>query len=140
MQRIVVGVDGSEHARKALHWAIEEAKLRGATLVVVHAWHPPYIGATPLTPYTFDTRLIEEAAERVLRQAVSDATTAGLTAAPEPRLVHGGAAHAILAEAETADLIIVGARGLGGFAGLLLGSVSQQVTHHAPCPVVIVPV
>lgn len=140
MQRIVVGVDGSEHARKALHWAIEEAKLRDATLVVVHAWHPPYIGATPLSGFALDTRLIEEEADRVLRQAVTDATTAGLNAAPEPRLVHGGAAHAILAEAENADLVVVGARGLGGFTGLLLGSVSQQVAHHTPCPVVIVPV
>ena len=137
MQRIVVGVDGSEHARAALRWAIDEAKLRDATLVLVHAWHTSYVGATPLTAYALDTRLIEEEAGRLLDHAAAEASGGGLAPTLERRLVHGGAARAILDEAGHADLVVVGARGLGGFAGLLLGSVSQQVAHHAPCPVVI---
>lgn len=137
MDKIVAGVDGSVHAQQALRWAIEEAKLRAAVLVVVHAWHPPYMGATPLTAIAIDTRLIEEEAHRVLHAAAADAVDAGLDTT-EHHLVHGSAARAILDEAENATLVVVGARGLGGFTGLLLGSVSHQVAHHAPCPVVIV--
>ena len=138
MNKIVTGIDGSEHARRALRWAIDEARLRDAVLVVVHAWHPPYMGATALTSAALDTRLIAEGAERLVGAAVGEAVDAGIETA-QRRVVQGSAAHAILTESEDATMIVVGARGLGGFAGLLLGSVSQQVAQHARCPVLVVP-
>ena len=137
MKRIVVGVDGSERSRRALQWAVDEARLHGARIEAVHAWTYPYVGAMPITPVVIDLEQVERDARQVLDQAMGEIDTAGVTV--EPVLVHAGAAHALVEQAEGADLLVVGSRGLGGFTGLLLGSVSHQVTHHAPCPVVIVP-
>lgn len=138
MQRIVVGVDGSEGAASALRWAVEEAALRGARVQAIQAWHIPYSDFSVYAP-TLDPALFEETAHQVLDEAVDAVDTSGL-AAPVERIVRLGSAGGVLIEAaEGADLLVVGARGLGGFAGLLLGSVSQQVAHHGPCPVVIVP-
>jgi nucleotide-binding universal stress UspA family protein len=143
---IVVGVDGSEASKEALRWAAAEARLRGARLRVVHAWTVPLSIAAPEPsvlghpmlpgPSVEEVRAaLAERAERVLDDAV-----AGLEGVEvEPELVEGTPAHALVRAAEGADLVVVGSRGLGGFKGLLLGSVSQQCTHHAPCPVVIVP-
>lgn len=139
MARIVVGVDGSDHARRALRWALEEARLRQATVVAVHAWHLPYDGSHPYTALAFDPDRFEHEARSVCDRAVHAEDTSGLVAPVETIIVHGGAAAALLELADGADLLVVGARGLGGFTGLLLGSVSHQVSHHAPCPVVIVP-
>lgn len=139
MQRIVVGVDGSDNAGRALRWALDEGQLREATVVVVHAWHLPYSGSHPYTALAFDPDRFEHEARSVLDHAVQAAATSGVPPPVETILAHGGAAAALLEVASGTDLLVVGARGLGGFAGLLLGSVSQQVSHHAPCPVVIVP-
>lgn len=137
--RIVVGVDGSDHARRALRWALEEARLRQATIVAVHAWHLPYDGSHPYTALAFDPDRFEHQARSTLERAVHAEDTHGLAAPVETVVVHGTAAAALLEAANGADLLVVGARGLGGFTGLLLGSVSNQVSHHASCPVVIVP-
>ena len=137
--RVVVGVDGSDHAARALRWAIDEALRRGAPLEVVHAWHYPYIGVE--VGFTA-TPSVLEAAEKVARQILDDAAAVASDAGVdgvERSLVSGPAAGALLDAAKGADVLVVGSRGRGGFAGLLLGSVSQQVAHHAPCPVVIVP-
>jgi nucleotide-binding universal stress UspA family protein len=139
MERIVVGIDGSDTAQRALAWAVDEAKRRNAVLVVVHAWHVPYVGGYPVTASAYDPALIEEAARSVLADALAAEDTSELAAPPEPILVCGGAATTILDAAKGADLLVVGSRGLGGFGALLLGSVSHQVVHHASCPVVVVP-
>lgn len=139
MPRIVVGVDGSHNASRALGWALDEARLRQTTVVAVHAWHLPYDGTHPYTALAFDPDRFEREARSVLDRAVHAENNSGLAAPVETILAHGSAAAALLEIAVNADLLVVGARGLGGFSGLLLGSVSHQVSHHAPCPVVIVP-
>jgi nucleotide-binding universal stress UspA family protein len=124
---IVVGVDGSVPSKAALRWAVEEARLRGARVRAVHAWwiYPMFEpGADPT-----------EAVRAFVTEALDGQTDVEVT----PVAVQGEQASVALVDAaEDADLLVVGARGAGGFVGLLLGSVSQQCTHHAPCPVVIV--
>lgn len=139
MQRIVVGIDGSDGARRALRWALEEAVLRHAQVEVVHAWHLPYVSGDPFIATAFDPALYEDTARTLLDNAVDREDTSGLVAPPERTLVCGSAASALLQSAKAADLVVVGSRGLGGFTGLLLGSVSHQVAHHADCPAVVVP-
>lgn len=136
--RVVVGIDGSDAGERALRWAIEEARVRDAELEIVHAWHMPYIGGYPYTVAAYDPTPFEGAARDTL-EAAADLAIAGDLPRPVQRtLASGSAAEAILSAAEGVDLVIVGSRGLGGFTGLLLGSVSHQVAHHAPCPVVVV--
>ena len=139
MERIVVGVDGSEGAQSALAWAEREARLQGARMDVVHAWTLPYSFGFPYTSANFDPSWIEESARATLDAAVGGIDTDGLAHPVEAVLVSGGATPAILEQAKGADLIVVGSRGVGGFGGLLLGSVSHQVAHHATVPVVVVP-
>lgn len=141
---IVVGVDNSEGARAALRFALEEAKLRGSSLRVVHAWQFVPIGAAGMEAGgqpMFGGELAD------LRQSAEAAVAATLHAAipdpggvdVEPRVIEGTAAAALVEESRGAELLVVGSRGLAGFRGLLLGSVGQQVAHQAACPVVIVP-
>lgn len=140
-KKIVVGVDGSDESDAALRWALEEARLRGAIVEAVHAWGYPPTAVGPGFVAMIDAELIEtlhQAAEEVIDRALTEAAgEAGdvkvVRATPE-----GPAAPALLEAAEGAELLVVGSRGHGGFAGLLLGSVSQQCAHHAPCPVVII--
>jgi nucleotide-binding universal stress UspA family protein len=139
MERIVVGVDTSEGARRALRWAIEEARLRAAQVTVVHAWLLPTLVSTPFGTVPIDVHGFEEAAAAEL-DAFLDAELADVAdVTVERQSVAGGPASALIEAAADASLVVVGTRGRGGFAGLLLGSVSQQVIHHAPCPVVVVP-
>jgi nucleotide-binding universal stress UspA family protein len=136
--RIVVGIDGSDHAKEALRWALDEARLRGASLEVVHTWFlPAYTG------YGYTAALIEpqgliDAATETLEKTVDEVCGSARDVQVERKVVQGAAAEVLATEAAGADLLVVGSRGHGGFAGLLLGSVSQQCAHHAPCPVVIV--
>lgn len=147
--RIVVGVDGSAAAQRALSWAVHEARLRGAKVQVIHAWMVPFVEALP-EPIVFGHRPpgppIEEVYER-LRQAAKDVLDSCVREALEEvpdveverELVEARPAHALLEAARDANLLVVGSRGRGGFTGLLLGSVSQQCVQHAPCPVAVVP-
>ena len=139
MERIVVGVDGSEPSEKALRWAADEARLRGATLDVVLAWEPMMVGAYPYggTP-AFDPAELEAGAKERLASAMADLDTSGLVAPPNELLRCGSPSSVLIELSKDADLVVVGSRGRGGFAGLLLGSVSQQVLHHAHCPVALV--
>ena len=138
MGRIVVGVDGSENGLAALRWAIEEGQLRHASVEAVLAWQYPNTGVE-FMPYT-DAGQFEDTAKQTLSAALRavcpDEATQPLV---EQLVVQDSPAQALVGAAKGADLLVVGSRGRGGFAGLLLGSVSAQCVHHAPCPVVVVP-
>ena len=140
MSEIVVGVDGSPASKAALAWALEEARLRGATLRAVHAWTVVTTFAVDAPP-VFLPSLMEAAeseAEQTLSAAVAEVAGEHPDVPIERSVVEGPAAERLLAAAAGADLLVVGSRGHGGFHGLLLGPVSQQCAHHATCPVVIV--
>lgn len=137
--RIVVGVDGSETSRLALHWAVEEARVRHARVEAVLTWHPPYVGGYPYTGGAIDAEVLEGTARSTLDEAVTSVDTSGL-AQPIDSIVALGDPAAVLVDAAAgADLLVVGSRGLGGFAGVLLGSVGHHVAHHAACTVVVIP-
>lgn len=138
-ERIVVGVDGSDNAGAALTWAVEHASGRDAELEVVLAWMEPVSGGIAGAMVMPDVSSLRDAHQAELDRIVDavrrDATDLSISG----RLVHGAASSALRDAAADADLLVVGSRGHGGFAGLLLGSVSHQVVSHAPCPVVVVP-
>ncbi len=132
--RIVVGVDGSEGARRALGWAVAEAAARKAVLQPVMAWQSPYdYGEMRYVPVD-ENRLAEGAGKR-LEQALAEA---GAGDRIDPLVVRGDPAQVLCERSDGADLLVVGSRGHGGFAGLLLGSVSAKCAHHSRCPLVIV--
>lgn len=130
---IVVGVDGSEESLAALDWAVDEARLRRAKVRMITAWHYPPVPSTVEDDGSSDSL---HAAERIQADALKAVAAEGVDITGI--LVRGTAAPALLDAAKDADLLIVGSRGHGGFAGLRLGSVSSQVTHHGSCPVLIV--
>jgi nucleotide-binding universal stress UspA family protein len=140
---IVVGVDTSAGAKKALRFALEEARLRDTPLRVVHSWKYGYIGGSGLQAYPVlvgaglnEAREAAEAQlEAMLELVVGDEFS---EVQIERRIVEGAPAPVLVDESRSAELLVVGSRGLGGFSGLLLGSVSQQCAQHAACPVVIV--
>jgi nucleotide-binding universal stress UspA family protein len=140
--RIVVGVDGSETAKLAAHWAAEEARLRGATLELVSAWElPTYVYAYGYGYAVFTDELMKDLrknAEDTLAALLQEIRTRAGEVKLETRTVEGQAARVLLDASKDADLLVVGSRGLGGFRELLLGSVSQQCAQHSLCPVVIV--
>lgn len=138
VERIVVGIDGSDNARRALQWAVDEATMRDAALEVVHSWHTPAVAGYPYVA-AFDPADFEEVAHATVEAALAGVDTTGLPHPIERVVRQGGAASVLLTAAKGADLVVVGSRGRGGFAELLLGSVSHQVAQHADCPVVIVP-
>jgi nucleotide-binding universal stress UspA family protein len=138
--RIVVGVDGSEHSLRALRWALEEASFRKARLEAVTAWHTTYTGDVGFGGYApIDPAQLEAGARVLLEDALEQVSADASSVPVESVVVEGTAAQALLATAKGADLLVVGNRGRGGFRGLLLGSVSSQCVHHAPCPVVVIP-
>jgi len=138
MQRVVVGVDGSESSQVALRWALDDALRRQAQLEVVVAWQYP-TGSPMLSGVGFDALELEVVAKTQLTDCLNRVDVSGLPSPVKEFVVAGAAVPALRAAAEGADLLVVGSRGYGGFAGLLLGSVSAQLSHHAPCPLVIVP-
>lgn len=133
--RIVVGVDGSEPSQQALRWAARFAATFGAQLAAVTAWeYPPSFGWVAIAP---DWNPAQD-----MRKVLDDTIVAVFGDQPPPGLQllvrEGVAAKVLLDACEGATLLVVGSRGHGGFAGLLLGSVSANVAEHAPCPVFIV--
>jgi nucleotide-binding universal stress UspA family protein len=141
METIVVGVDGSECARDALTRTATEVALRGARLRVVCAWEvSPAVYAGGFAPGVDQGTLdgLRENAEAVVREAVAEVERLQPSVPCEGEVREGQPAEILLDAARDASLIVVGNRGRGGFASLLLGSVSQQVVHHAPCPVLVV--
>jgi len=140
MSGIIVGVDGSAHSRKALEYAAKEAVAHHTSLTVltVHQAVRDVYGSP--SHYSDDASLTEKA--RQAAQAETDEVLAGLAEKPEPvtvKAVHGLPADEIVKAAGGADMVVMGSRGAGGFARLLLGSVATQVSQHANCPVLIVP-
>ena len=141
MDTVVVGVDGSPVAARALEFAAEEAALRGARLRIVSVWEIPpavYGGGFGPPPDQSVLESFREHAETIAREAAESTGRAHPGLEVDALAREGQPAECLLDEAERASLIVVGNRGRGGFASLLLGSVSQQVVHHAPCPVVVV--
>lgn len=140
MEKVVVGIDGSKTAQAALEWALAEARVRGAGLVVVHAWQQPTAALmSPYAPLLADPATLAETACKTLADSLATVDLTGLACEADLRIVQGAAAPALLGAAKDATLLVVGSRGRGGLAGLLLGSVSQQVAHESTVPVVIVP-
>jgi nucleotide-binding universal stress UspA family protein len=147
---VVVGVDGSAGAKEALRWALVEGRLRNAPVRVVHAWTFGYIGGTvdgylywdgwlgSSTSLGVDLSDLHRAGEDLLERALADFEDETQGVEIERQVVQGAAAEVLVDAAAPGDLLVVGSRGHGGFAGLLPGSVSQQCVHHARCPVVVV--
>lgn len=131
---IVVGVDGSEHSARALRWAAREAQLRRAPLDLVHAYHHEGIGlATSAAERELANRLVDDVVER--HRGLLDAVGWQRTIVAAST---GGGAQVLLDKGRTAQLIVLGTRGLGGFSELLLGSTSHRVLTHAAVPVAVI--
>jgi nucleotide-binding universal stress UspA family protein len=137
--KIVVGVDGSESSIGALKWAARQAELTGATLHVVTAWafpeEPTPFEIVPHLPLGPD-RLAEPREELDKTIVAVLGSHPSITVIPEVRSGH--VVPVLLDAARDADLLVVGSRGRGAFAGMLLGSVSEHCVHHARCPVLVV--
>lgn len=137
MGRIVVGIDSSRTSLKALRWALDEARLRGSSVQVAHAFpRPELIGMTMVVTLPSDDEL-REASAQVLTEALEAVGGAGGVEVTS-HVGAGGPASVLVELAKDAELLVIGSRGLGGFRGLLLGSVTQQVIAHAPCPIVVI--
>jgi nucleotide-binding universal stress UspA family protein len=142
MAGIIVGVDGSDHSRRALDWAMREAVKHQLPLTVMSI-HPP--SARPATSiywgvHTYPENSFDPELARVAVQQFVDKVAGEIGEAPEitVSIGTGDAAEELVKAANDADMLVVGSRGGGGFARLLMGSVSSQVVHHASCPVVVV--
>ena len=138
--RVVVGVDGSATSALALRWAAHEAARRGARLDVFNAWTVPEIVVPTGVAFLGDAAALQQASRTLLDDMVG-ALEDDLDGKPpdlELHAVDSAPAAALVEAGRRADVLVVGARGLGGFRGLLLGSVSQQCAHHAPCPTIVV--
>jgi len=139
MARVVVGVDGSENSVRALHEAAEQARHRGARLTVVSAWHFPALAMLPGPEDVPTPAGLEGAAQRAIDESIDKLGPGALDGLEvERKVVEGHPADVLLREAEGADLLVVGSQGLGGFRGMLLGSVSSHCAHHATIPVMVV--
>ena len=136
---IIVGVDGSDSSRAALRWAFDEAVHHGASLTVLMTWQPPSMPMTPpfgsLPPEGYSDQP-REAALALLDRLMADLDQqSGVEV--HTAIEEGSPAKVLIERSKEADLLVVGSRGQGGFAGMLLGSVSQHLVAHAECPVVV---
>jgi nucleotide-binding universal stress UspA family protein len=141
-RRIVVGIDSSHGSRAALRWALTQARLTGATVEAVTAWQNPIVYGYSYgwVPTPSDADSIPAFAEKALTETVADVVgTQGQPVDVRTTVAEGPAAQVLLTAATGADLLVVGSRGHGAFAGMLLGSVSQHCAQHAPCAVAVIP-
>ena len=133
---IVVGVDGSDPSTRALRWAAHQAKLTGTKLKVVTSWeYPPTLGWAPPYPSDFDPN---EDARKAVQEAIDTVLGPDAAVVAQIEVTEGHPAFVLTEAARGAELLVVGSRGHGAFAGMLLGSVSEYCAAHAPCPVVVV--
>ncbi|WP_030227228.1 universal stress protein [Streptomyces sp. NRRL WC-3626] len=139
---VVVGVDGSPAGDEAVEFAFRQAELHGTGLVALHAWTtwnaPLPAPQDPSEPYANPAEALGQEEERLLSAALAGHQERHPDVAVEHRMIHGPTREALIEASRTAGLLVVGARGRGGFTGLLLGSVSQALLHHAHCPVAVV--
>ena len=135
MTNIVVGIDGSEHSKRALRWAGRFLAVTGGRIDAVIAWHPPVSFGWSYVPGDWNP---EKDAEKVLSRAVDEVFGADPPIGMRLIVREGNPAKVLLDESRDADLLVVGSRGHGGFAGLLLGSVSAHCAEHATLPVLVV--
>lgn len=134
-RKIVAGIDGSDSSVLALRWAAHYAAVLGARLEVVMAWeYPPSFGWSAIAPDWNPADDVKEVLAETARAVFGEQAPANV----QFESGQGGAAKVLLDACEGATMLVVGSRGHGGFAGLLLGSVSSNVAEHAPCPVLIV--
>jgi nucleotide-binding universal stress UspA family protein len=141
-QRIVVGVDDSSNARRALGWALEEAALLGVELDVVHVYSLPVIlMPAPVAAPTIDPDDYKWAATDLLQRLTSEAVAVAARRPPaiQQIAVDGQPARTLVTCSKPGDRLVVGSRGRGAVSSVLLGSVSHYCVHHAQCPVVVVP-
>ncbi len=137
--RIVVGVDGSADARAAAEWAAREAEAHHGQLLIVHTWSGPALAGGPEMGALLRDDALEQSAEELLDDEVRHLRGLAFGLELETRLEYGSPTAALLDLAADAAMIVVGSRGMGRVAGLLLGSVSQAIVTRAPCPIVVVP-
>ena len=144
MGRIAVGVDGSEDSLRGLKWALDEARLRDTSLQLIHVY-PRLEHTYPLpdgVAVPDQGSLPTEEELQAAKEAILDAALDRVGGAGDLEVTYtveaGSPTEVLCTEARGADLLVVGARGLGGFRGLLVGSVSNQVLAHSPCPVVVI--
>jgi len=137
VNRIVIGVDGSEGSRRALRWAAEEAALRSATLEVIHTYEPVQNVTSLASAAQAETlfRAAGEAAREVLDSMSVEVEGVEVRRHAIESL---NPAETLVERSKGAEMLVVSSRGRGSFRSLLLGSVSQQCAHHATCPVVII--
>jgi nucleotide-binding universal stress UspA family protein len=141
---ILVGVDGSDHSLQAVRWAVREAAVRHLPLTVMTVHPDPvrpvtgiYWGLRNYPESSFDPELVRAAVQEFVDKAANE--IGGTMPDVTVEVATGEAAEELVRASRDADLLVVGSRGGGGFARLLMGSVSTQVTHHAACPVVVIP-
>jgi nucleotide-binding universal stress UspA family protein len=132
---VVVGVDGSPGSEAAVAFGAEAAVQRGVPLVAVHAWLD--VAGDPALLSLVDRETVESRAREVLVGRLAGIRTAHPHLVVRELVVHDRPARALVDQSRGAQLVVVGCRGLGGLRGLLLGSVSQQLLHHAHCPVAV---
>ncbi|NNN22548.1 MAG: universal stress protein [Acidimicrobiales bacterium] len=137
---VLVGVDGSESSFDALDQASNEAMWRGVPLKILCSWQvPTSLGMAPIAPTDGEPYLaFQESAKTILKSAIERVKSHHPDIEVDGVVIEEAPARALVDEAGKAALIVVGTRGHGGFAGLLLGSVSTYVIHHAKCPVLVV--
>ncbi|GAA2574822.1 universal stress protein [Dactylosporangium fulvum] len=137
--RVLVGIDGSHDAERALQFAFEQASFRGIELTAVQAYlRPGTTGPGDLLPLVYDEEILQDDELRVLAESVTGWIEKYPDVDVRRAVVRGRAAGVLTELSAGADLLVVGSRGRGGFTGLLLGSVSQAVIQHAACPVAII--
>jgi nucleotide-binding universal stress UspA family protein len=141
MEKIVVGIDGSDASEDALRWAVEDARARGAEVVALHAYEVPVPApdAAPAPPVDLPALVAEahDNAQQLAAEIVDEVAGNAVSVDIAPIAVEDAPAKALLDASRDADLLVVGSHG-HGLSGLFLGSVSLECAQHAACPVVIV--